>query len=192
MYIFTPSCFLTPTSPRPPLSSHNATGISLSLSLSPTTTTTTSSSNSQPPPTNSNPSPSPTTITSGSNSQPPPPTNSSLNPTKTGTSFRKVVAENAVIVFGLRGCCMCHVVKCLLVGLGVNPPVVEVDEHEKAAVIDELSEIGHGGIGDGGQGLQFPAVFVRGKLFGGLERVMATHISGELVPMLKDAGALWL
>jgi hypothetical protein len=29
-------------------------------------------------------------------------------------------------------------------------------------------------------------------LFGGLERVMATHITGELVPILKDAGALWL
>ena len=87
---------------------------------------------------------------------------------------------------------MCHVVKCLLLGLGVNPPVVEVDEHEETAVIDELSEIGGGSVGDGGQGLQFPAVFVQGKLFGGLERVMATHISGELVPMLKDAGALWL
>jgi glutaredoxin 3 len=40
--------------------------------------------------------------------------------------------------------------------------------------------------------VQFPVVFVGGKLFGGLERVMATHITGELVPILKDAGALWL
>jgi glutaredoxin 3 len=47
----------------------------------------------------------------------------------------------------------------------------------------------------GGEGVdqgQFPVVFVGGKLFGGLERVMATHITGELVPILKDAGALWL
>ncbi|PSS10208.1 Glutaredoxin-C9 like [Actinidia chinensis var. chinensis] len=158
---------------------------------SPAPTTTTSGSTSQPPPPNNSPSTSPTiTTTSGINSQPPS-SNNSLNPTKIGTSFGKLVAENAVVVFGLRGCCMCHVVKCLLLRLGVNPLVVDFDEHEEAAVIDELSEIGGRG-GDGGQGLQFPAVFIRGKLFGGLERVMATHISGELVPMLKDAGALWL
>lgn len=78
---------------------------------------------------------------------------------------------------------MCHVAKRLLLGLGANPPVVEVDEDQEAAVIGELS---------GGQGMEFPAVFVGGKLFGGLERVMATHISGELVPSLKQAGALWL
>ncbi|CAL5408857.1 unnamed protein product [Camellia sinensis] len=108
---------------------------------------------------------------------------------KIGTSVQKLVAENAVIVFGRRGCCMCHVVKRLLLGLGVNPPVVEVDEEEEAAVMEEFSRI-HGG--DDGKGAQFPAVFVGGKLFGGLERVMGTHISGELVPILKDAGALWL
>ena len=86
---------------------------------------------------------------------------------------------------------MCHVVKRLLLGLGVNPLVVEFDEHEEAAVIDELSKIGGGG-GDGGQGLQFPVVFVRGQLFGGIERVMATHISGEWVPLLNVAGDIWL
>lgn len=96
------------------------------------------------------------------------------------------MAENAVVVIGRRGCCMCHVVKRLLLGLGVNPPVMDVDEREEAAVIHELSGI----VGYGG--LQFPAVFMRGKLFGGLERVMASHISGELVPILKEAGALWL
>ncbi|KAJ9168786.1 hypothetical protein P3X46_020276 [Hevea brasiliensis] len=102
---------------------------------------------------------------------------------------QKLVLENSVIVFGKRGCCMCHVVKKLLLGLGVNPTVFEVDEKEEAAVMNELSNINGGKIG--GE-VQFPVVFVGGKLFGGLERVMATHISGELVPILKDAGALWL
>lgn len=96
-----------------------------------------------------------------------------------------MVSENAVIVIGRRGCCMCHVVKRLLQGLGVNPPVHEVPEEEEAAVAGQLSGM------IGGE-VKFPAVFVGGKLFGGLERVMATHISGELVPILKDAGALWL
>ncbi|CAN1283876.1 GRXC9 [Linum perenne] len=71
---------------------------------------------------------------------------------------------------------MCHVVKRLLNGLGVNPTVYDVDEPDEGHVAD----------------VQFPVVFVGGKVFGGLERVMATHISGELVPILKDAGALWL
>ncbi|XP_022777333.1 glutaredoxin-C9 [Durio zibethinus] len=105
----------------------------------------------------------------------------------TENSVTQSVVENAVVVFGRRGCCMCHVVKKLLLGLGVNPVVFEVDEEKEEAVLNELSVIN----GDGG-GIQFPAVFVGGKLFGGLDRVMSTHISGELVPILKDAGALWL
>ena len=31
-----------------------------------------------------------------------------------------------------------------------------------------------------------------GKLVGGTNRVMSLHLAGELVPMLKSAGALWL
>jgi hypothetical protein len=36
----------------------------------------------------------------------------------------------------------------------------------------------------------FPAVFIGGRLVGGLDRLMAMHIAGELVPVLKQAGAL--
>ena len=91
-----------------------------------------------------------------------------------------------MIVFGRSGCCMCHVVKRLLLGLGVNPLVVAVDDRREVAAIAELAGIGSSG------DPQFPSVFVGGNHFGGLERVMATHISGELVPILKQAGALWL
>ncbi|KAK9267657.1 hypothetical protein L1049_010088 [Liquidambar formosana] len=107
-------------------------------------------------------------------------------------SVKNLVSENAVIVFGRRGCCMCHVVKRLLQGLGVNPTVFEVDEEEEGAVVDELLKIMGVEEGKKDSRPQFPAVFVGGKLFGGLDRVMSTHISGELVPILKEAGALWL
>ncbi|KAK7257403.1 hypothetical protein RIF29_31359 [Crotalaria pallida] len=99
-----------------------------------------------------------------------------------------MVLENAVIVFATRGCCMSHVVKSLLHGLGVNPAVHEVEENDEVSVVRELEIVANNEHGK----VQFPAVFVGGKLFGGLDRLMATHISGELVPMLKDAGALWL
>lgn len=105
-----------------------------------------------------------------------------------------MVSENAVIVFARRGCCMGHVAKRLLLDLGVNPAVYEVEEEDEVGIVRELEAIGdHDVDGRRKQGkVQFPAVFIGGKLFGGLDRLMATHISGELVPILKQAGALWL
>ncbi|NP_001411213.1 monothiol glutaredoxin-S9 [Oryza sativa Japonica Group] len=94
---------------------------------------------------------------------------------------RRAVAECPVVVVGRSGCCLSHVVKRLLQGLGVNPAVHEVaGEAELAGVVA------------GGGGVALPAVFVGGRLLGGLDRLMAVHISGELVPILKEAGALWL
>ncbi|KAF5481370.1 hypothetical protein F2P56_002027 [Juglans regia] len=108
-----------------------------------------------------------------------------LKPTE---DMLSMVSESAVIVFARRGCCMGHVVRRLLLGLGVNPALYEVDEKDEGAVIKELELIRNGKDGK----VQFPAVFIGGSLFGGLDRVMATHISGDLIPILKDAGALWL
>ncbi|KAK4286117.1 hypothetical protein QN277_002723 [Acacia crassicarpa] len=105
-------------------------------------------------------------------------------------SVAKIVAENNVIVVGRRGCCMSHVVKRLLLGLGVNPAAYDVDDKDEAGVVTELQALTQGN--DQGDKVQFPAVFIGGKLFGGLDRLMATHISGDLIPILKQAGALWL
>ncbi|KAL5226821.1 hypothetical protein ABZP36_015086 [Zizania latifolia] len=95
---------------------------------------------------------------------------------------RRAVAESPVLVVGRRGCCLIHVVKRLLQGLGVNPAVHEVAGEAALA----------GVVPAGGEAASLPAVFVGGKLLGGLDRLMAVHISGELVPILKKAGALWL
>lgn len=96
----------------------------------------------------------------------------------------RAVAERPVLVVGRRGCCLSHVVKRLLQGLGVNPAVHEVaDEAALAGVVPAGAEAAAAAL---------PAVFVGGKLLGGLDRLMAVHISGELVPILKKAGALWL
>ncbi|KAL6990383.1 Glutaredoxin-C9 [Sarracenia purpurea var. burkii] len=106
--------------------------------------------------------------------------------------LKNMVSENAVIVFGRRGCCMSHVVKRLLQGLGVNPAVHEVEEDDESVVVSELETIAGCGGEEADGRLQFPTVFIGGKLFGGLDRIMATHITGELIPILKQAGALWL
>ncbi|XP_057538480.1 glutaredoxin-C9 [Amaranthus tricolor] len=104
-------------------------------------------------------------------------------------SIASLVKENPVMVLGKRGCCMCHVVRKLLLGLGVNPPVFEIDAqtNEIDLLLNSLSNDKNNV-----SNLQFPVVFVGGEVFGGLDRVMATHLSGELVPILKNVGALWL
>ncbi|CAA0823729.1 Glutaredoxin-C8 [Striga hermonthica] len=95
-----------------------------------------------------------------------------------------LVHRNAVVVFTVGGCCMGHVVKQLLLGLGVGPAVVELEGGaEIQGLLLRLS---------GGRKAVVPAVFVGGEYLGGVEAVMACHISGALVPLLKNAGALWL
>ncbi|CAN4087170.1 unnamed protein product [Withania somnifera] len=104
------------------------------------------------------------------------------------TRVAKSILEKAIIVIATPGCCMCHVVKNLLLGLGVNPTIFEVNNEDEDYVKKELSII----FGSGNETTELPLVFVGGNLLGGLERVVSTHISGELVPILKEAGALWL
>lgn len=106
-----------------------------------------------------------------------------------GDGVEKLVSKNAVVVLARRGCCMSHVLKLLLLGHGANPAVIAVGEDDEVDIVGKFAP----GARDGNDGIvQFPVVFVGGKMFGGLEKVMAAHISGELVPALKDAGALWL
>ena len=37
-----------------------------------------------------------------------------------------------------------------------------------------------------------PAVFIGGTLVGTTDQVMSLHLGGQLVPLLRQAGALWL
>ncbi|GER31757.1 glutaredoxin [Striga asiatica] len=110
-----------------------------------------------------------------------------------GKKVRDVVAENAVVVFARESCCMCHVVKLLLHGHGVSPVIRLVSEGDEADVRRELSEfLRRSGGGGAAAPPQLPAVFVGGELLGGVDQIMGAHISGELVPRLRAARALWL
>ncbi|XP_071736398.1 glutaredoxin-C1-like [Rutidosis leptorrhynchoides] len=99
----------------------------------------------------------------------------------------KLVSESAVVIFSLSSCCMCHAVKSLFSGLGVNPTVYELDQDPikgreiECALMRAL-----------GNSMTVPVVFVGGKLVGSMDKVMGAHINGTLVPLLKKAGALWL
>ncbi|KAM0825127.1 hypothetical protein ACQ4PT_069757 [Festuca glaucescens] len=99
----------------------------------------------------------------------------------------KLASERAVVVFTSSRCSMCHSVTSLLTNLGLNAAVYELDkEHRGREMERELARrLGRGPP-------MVPAVFIGGNLVGGTNRVMALHLAGELVPMLKNAGALWL
>ncbi|XAR64359.1 Thioredoxin-disulfide reductase [Bertholletia excelsa] len=98
----------------------------------------------------------------------------------------RLAAESAVVIFSVSTCCMCHAVKSLFCGMGVNPTVYELDQDPRGKEIQRaLTRLL-------GSSATVPVVFVGGKLVGAVDRVMASHINGTLVPLLKEAGALWL
>ncbi|XP_076926847.1 glutaredoxin-C1-like [Bidens hawaiensis] len=99
----------------------------------------------------------------------------------------KLASQSAVVIFSLSTCCMCYTVKSLFSGMGVNPTVYELDEDPVRG-----REIERALVRRMGSSTTVPVVFIGGKLVGSMDRVMGSHINGTLVPLLKEAGALWL
>ncbi|KAG0472063.1 hypothetical protein HPP92_016609 [Vanilla planifolia] len=98
----------------------------------------------------------------------------------------RLASQRAVVIFSTSTCCMCHAVKRLLCELGVNPAVCELDEDPRGREMEKaLAKLL-------GRNPPVPAVFIGGKLVGSTDKVMSLHLSGKLVPLLRDAGALWL
>lgn len=100
--------------------------------------------------------------------------------------IERMASENAVVIFSISTCCMCHAIKRLFCGMGVNPTVYELDEDPRGKELERalMRLLGCSSV--------VPVVFIGGKLVGTMDAVMASHINGTLVPLLKQAGALWL
>ncbi|XP_017645310.1 glutaredoxin-C6-like [Gossypium arboreum] len=101
------------------------------------------------------------------------------------TRIRRLISEHPLIIFSRSFCCMCHVMKKLLVTIGVHPTVIELDDHEFASLPRSPS---HDTL-ISSQNLS-PAVFIGGTCVGGLESPVALHLSGHLVPKLVEVGVL--
>ncbi|KAK4401224.1 UNVERIFIED_CONTAM: Glutaredoxin-C6 [Sesamum radiatum] len=95
------------------------------------------------------------------------------------TRIQRLISENPVIIFSRSACCMCHVMKRLLSTIGVHPTVIELEEDEMSALKAR----------SGGASVS-PALYVGGACVGGLESLVALHLSNNLVPMLVEVGAL--
>uniref|UniRef100_A0ACD5XNP9 Uncharacterized protein n=1 Tax=Avena sativa TaxID=4498 RepID=A0ACD5XNP9_AVESA len=99
----------------------------------------------------------------------------------------KLASERAVVVFTLNSDCMCHTLERLFSDqLGVNALVHELDQDPRGKEMERVL------LKMLGRGPSIPVVFIGGKLVGGTNKVMSLHLGGELVPMLKNVGALWL
>ncbi|PHT55896.1 hypothetical protein CQW23_04382 [Capsicum baccatum] len=81
---------------------------------------------------------------SGSGSRTPPWRPSSRRKRKGKMGFAKLIAENAVFIISTSECCLCVTLKSLLVSLGVNPMVFNVDGEEKTSVLMKLSKMNEG------------------------------------------------
>ena len=93
----------------------------------------------------------------------------------------------------MSSCGMCHAVKRLLRGLGASPAVHELDEDPRGREIERaLAGIVAGHRSGGSPAPVVPAVFIGGAYVGPMEAVMSLHLAGQLVPMLRSAGAIWL
>uniref|UniRef100_A0A0D9WCV6 Glutaredoxin domain-containing protein n=1 Tax=Leersia perrieri TaxID=77586 RepID=A0A0D9WCV6_9ORYZ len=99
----------------------------------------------------------------------------------------RLAAQKAVVVFSKSSCGMSHAVTRLLRELGVDAGVVELDEDPAGADMEGALArmLGHAGAA-------VPTVFIGGRLVGSTDRVMSLHLTGGLVPLLRDAGALWV
>lgn len=75
--------------------------------------------------------------------------------------------------------------KKLLATIGVHPTVIELDDHE----ISALPPASEDGSSSSSSSLA-PAVFIGGACVGGLESLVALHLSGHLVPKLVEVGVL--
>lgn len=108
--------------------------------------------------------------------------------------IQRLISENPVIIFSRSSCCMCHVMKRLLSAIGVHPTVIELEEEEIAALTprdhnnDEEEGDSSSPVLGGASGT--PALYIGGACVGGLESLMALHLSNNLVPKLVEVGAL--
>jgi glutaredoxin 3 len=98
----------------------------------------------------------------------------------------KLTSQRAVVIFGTSSCCMSHTVTRLFVDLGVNPAVHELDKDLRGREMEKaLGKLT-------GRNPTVPAVFIGGKLVGSTDKIMSLHLGGSLVPMLQNAGAIWV
>lgn len=97
-----------------------------------------------------------------------------------------LVEEKAVVIFSRSTCCMSHSMKQLISSYGANPTVYELDQTPNGDEIDmALQQIL-------GQSPSIPALFIGQRYIGGAKELITLQVQGKLVPLLREAKAIWV
>ncbi|KAG5251797.1 hypothetical protein OIU76_008007 [Salix suchowensis] len=96
-----------------------------------------------------------------------------------------MIREKPVVIFSKSSCCMSHSVESLIRGFGANLTVYELDRITNGQQIERaLLQLGFR--------QNLPAVFIGQQLVGNERQVMSLHVQNQLVPLLIQAGAIWM
>ncbi|KNA23283.1 hypothetical protein SOVF_026280 [Spinacia oleracea] len=80
---------------------------------------------------------------------------------------------------------MSHSMKQLISGYGANATVYELDETPEGHEIDSaLQKLG--------QEPSVPALFIGQRYVGGAKEIISLQVQGRLVPLLREAKAIWV
>ncbi|KAI4988201.1 hypothetical protein ZWY2020_029831 [Hordeum vulgare] len=97
----------------------------------------------------------------------------------------KLAGQRAVVIFGTSSCCMCHTVTSLLRDIGANPTMVdwtstlEGRRWRRPSCGSSAEPCRTGGV----HRRQARRMHRQGHVL---------HLGGKLVPLLRNAGAVWV
>ncbi|CAN0925014.1 GRXC3 [Linum grandiflorum] len=94
--------------------------------------------------------------------------------------IERLAERNAVGIFSMSSCCMCHSIKRLFCSMGVNPTVYELDHQNdpftandmEMALLTLLATTSP----PSSSSVAVPIVFIGGQLDRAMDRVMASHL----------------
>ncbi|GAB2302378.1 Monothiol glutaredoxin-S1 [Dionaea muscipula] len=100
-------------------------------------------------------------------------------------AVRQLVGERPVVIFSKSCCCVSYSMKQLIASYGANPTVHELDEIPNGRDIERALQ-------SMGCKPTVPVVFIGQKFVGGANELISLQVRGKLVPMLMEAGAIWV
>ena len=100
-------------------------------------------------------------------------------------SVRNLVNEKPLVIFSKSSCCVSHSMKQLMSSYGANATIYELDEIPNGNEVEK-------GLTSMGSKPSVPTIFIGNKFVGGSNEIVSLQIQGKLVPMLIEAGAIWV
>ncbi|XP_021867164.1 monothiol glutaredoxin-S6-like [Spinacia oleracea] len=98
---------------------------------------------------------------------------------------RHLVDEKPLVIFSKSSCYVSHSMKQLMRSYGANATVYELDEIPNGKEVEKV-------LLSMGNKPSVPTIFIGHKFAGGSKDILTLQIQGKLVPLLIEAGAIWV